>query len=259
MQYRVFFLLLGSALILAGGLLGGVSSADAASSERVERTLLEAISTEANAQKQLDEWHAIRDGLLDEARTLKLEMQWLALQKEKLDRYVASNAEKITLLEQAQSRYAVIALELEHDLVENLGRLEAYVASSPPFLPEERSNRLNFLGKTLDDPDLTIGEKYRRFIEGMNAEVEYSRKLETSNQTAVFDGKEAELIVIRAGTVGFYCLTLDRKRAGIWDAASRTFVVADNKALQAVKHLDILSGSGSFIEMAELPVLGGAQ
>lgn len=259
MSRKRFFPLLGRAALCVAALLACGMPSFAASPDRVEQTIREAVTVEAQAQERLDGWNSVRDDLLDEARTLRLEMQWLALQKEKLQRYVAANAEKINLLEQAQGRYAVAALELEHDLVDDLRKLEAHVASSPPFLPEERARRLDFLRRSLDDPELTIGEKLRRFTEGINAEVDYSRKLETSNQVAVFDGRESELIVIRAGTVGFYCLTPDKKRAGAWDAGSRSFMPLDTKGLQAVKHLETLSGSGHFVDMAELPALGGAR
>ena len=244
-------------LTLAACSLAHTSPAIAASTDRVQRKVRETVSIEAQAQKQMDDWNMHRDRLLDEARTLKLELQWLSLHTEKMQRYVATNAEKIAQMELAQGRYAVAAMELEQTLVTDVQKLEAHVAASPPFLVEERTRRLDFLKKSLNDPELTIGEKYRRFTEGLNAEVEYSRKLEISNQTAVFEGKKNELIVIRAGTVGFYCLTPDRNNAGIWDIETQTFVRADDKALRSIRELETLSGSSRFMNVMELPVTRG--
>ncbi|MDR3177136.1 MAG: DUF3450 domain-containing protein [Desulfovibrio sp.] len=226
----------------------------AAPVEKVQRDVVDAVHTEADAQTRLDAWNAERDALLDEARTLKLELQWLRLHGEKLSRYVKANAEKIDLLERAQARYAVIALELEHTLVADVDRLEAHIASTPPFLPEERSHRLAFLKKTLDDPELSIGEKFRRVAEALNAEVEYGRKLELSNQTAMFDGTRMELIVIRAGLVGFYCLTPDRTRAGIWDPAGGSFVPCDKQELRAILNLERMAHTKRYHDIALLPV-----
>ena len=241
-------------LCLAALVLPGTAVAAPGTLDAIQNDVRQTVASEAAVQKQVDDWAPVRDDMLEEIRTLTLEIQWLELQEKKLERYVASNDKKIRELEDRHSRYAIISLALENSLLGDLERLKKTVADGPDFLPEERRNRLRFLEESLDDPDLGIGEKYRRVMEGLNTEAEYGRGLETAVQTAVFDGKEMELATIRAGRVGLYCLTFDRSRAGMWDAASRSFLPVDDEALLAVRALEELALSKQYHKLAPIPL-----
>lgn len=239
---------------------GSASFAEAAVSSRaLERNVTEAVNAEASAQRQIEAWAPERDALLEEARTLKYELQWLELQTLKLERYIASNNVKIANMEEAQGRYAVIALELENNLLGDLARLEESVRQSPPFLAEERASRIKFLRDSLDDSTLSIGEKYRRFTEGLNAEVEYGKKLVVSNGVGELDGEEMDLIIVRAGRVGYYCLTMDRARGGMWDQTRRGFVSLPEAGLKAVQNVEMMSQTQQLFNFAIIPVAQGAR
>lgn len=235
----------------------GAENACAAPIQDVEKNISEAVNTEASAQQKLDAWNEERDLLLEEARTLKYEMQWLELQRLKLQRYVAANDAKIAEMEEAQGRYAIIALELENSLLEEVDRMRASVEQSPPFLAEEREARLNFLRRSLDDPELSIGEKYRRVTEGLNAEVEYGKALAVTNEVARLDGESMDLIVVRAGRVGYYCLSMDRARGGIWNPDRGEFSALEGEALQAVQNIEMMSQTKQYFNFAVIPALQG--
>lgn len=241
-------------------MFGWATFAEAAVSGRaLERSVTEAVDTEAAAQRKIEAWNAERDTLLEEARTLKYELQWLELQKLKLERYIAANSAKISRMEEAQGRYAVIALELENSLLADLSRMEESVKQSPPFLSEERANRIKFLRESLDDPELSIGEKYRRFTEGLNAEVDYGKKLAVLGGVAKLDGNEMDLILIRAGRVAYYCLTMNRARGGVWDGSQGSFVSLQGEDLKAVQHIETMSQTKQFFDFATLPALQGVR
>ena len=221
----------------------------------LEQAVDDAVDIEAAAQKQLDAWNVERDKLLEEARGIKFELQWLELQQQKLERYVASNAGKIDSMEESHARYAVVSLALENILLGDLEQLEKSIASTPPYLEEERAARVRFLRQSLDDPTLSVGEKYRRFTEGLNVEVEYGKKLELTNQRGVLDGQEMDLILVRAGRVGYYCLTMDRKRAGCWDPAGKNFVSLGEDMVQAIRNIELMSQTQQYYNFAVLPAL----
>lgn len=223
--------------------------------QSLERNVDEAIAIEAAAQEKLDAWNVERDALLQEARGIKFELQWLELQEQKLQRYVAANDERIDALEEALARYAVISLALENALLGELARLEQGIASTSPYLMEERTARVRFLRQSLDDPELSVGEKYRRFVEGVNVEVEYGRKLEISTQRGNLDGREMDLVTVRAGRIGYYCLTLDRKRAGVWHSGRNCFVPLAEDMAQMVRNMETMSQTQQYYNFAILPVL----
>lgn len=248
------------AMLCLGLLFLQASSGMAAVSSRaLERGVTEAVNTEAAAQRRIEAWNAERDGLLEEARTLKYELQWLELQKRKLERYMAANEVKIAKMEEEQGRYAVIALELENSLLADLDRMEENVRQSLPFLAAERAHRIKFLRASLDDPDLNIGEKYRRFTEGLNTEVEYGKKLEVSNGVGKLDGDEIDLIFIRAGRVAYYCLTMDRTRGGVWDSGQGGFASIGGDALKAIQNIEMMSQTRQFYDFAVLPAVQGVR
>jgi hypothetical protein len=241
-------------------LFGSAAFSEAAVSSRaLENSVTEAVNTEASAQRRIEAWTAERDGLLEEARTLKYELQWLELQKRKLERYIAANSAKIANMEEAQGRYAVIALELENSLLAELGRMEESIRQSPPFLAEERANRVKFLQESLNDPELSVGEKYRRFTEGLNAEVEYGRKLVIGNGVGRLDGEEMDLILIRAGRVAYYCLSMDRTRGGIWDKLQEGFTPLQGDELKAIQNIEMMSQTRQLYDFATLPAVQGVR
>ncbi len=229
------------------------------SGRALERNVTEAVNAEASAQRRLEAWNAERDTLLEDARALKYELQWLELQKGKLARYIAANNAKIAKMEQDQGNYAVVALELENSLLADLNRLDESVRGSLPFLPEERHNRIKFLRQSLDDPELNIGEKYRRFAEGLNAEVEYGKKLLVTTGTGKLDGEEIDLIFICAGRVAYYCLSMDRARGGVWDAARGGFVSIGGDALKAVQKIEMMAQTKQFYDFAVIPAVQGVR
>ena len=233
------------------------AQAAAASPGAIQAAVESAVHSEAEAQRRIDIWTRERDLLLEEARNLTFETQWLDLQVRKYRRFVAAQTERIEAMQRAQSRYAITALEMERVLLEYLEELENYVAESPPFLMEERQSRLDFLQATLDDADLTVGEKYRRFTEALNAEIEYGGKLEAGNQVVFFNGRELDLTVIRAGLLGYYCLTPDRRHAGVWNSASRAFVPLEEAGVAAVRTLENLTLTRQYMDMPLLPLMPG--
>ncbi len=239
---------------LLGVLVVGPANNAFANPKSIEKKVVQAVETEASAQGKLDEWSIQRDALLDEARNLRLEMQWLELQEERLQRHTKSAAEKIEKLQQAQSSYAVISLKLEQDLIEDLARLETVIKEDFPFLTEERNNRINFLRESINDPEMNIGEKYRRFMEAMQAEADYGEKLETSMQAVQFNGQLSDIITIKAGRLGYYCLTFDRAKAGIWSFSKQAFVPLGEPALQAVRSLEAMATSKQHNNLVMLPV-----
>ncbi|MBQ9106048.1 MAG: DUF3450 domain-containing protein [Mailhella sp.] len=226
----------------------------ASTADKVQDHVTKAVRAEAAVQRKIDEWHVQRDDMLEDIRMLKLETQWLELQEKKLRRYVENNQRKIHELEEAQGRYALIAMDLENNLLDQLAELKSIVAADLPFLAEERANRLRFLEETMDDHSLSIGEKYRRFAEALNAEAEYGKKLEMSSLSAQLDGRTTDLIVINAGRVGYYCLTADRKRAGTWSKTSGGFVSGDEAMLDAVRRLEEMASTKHYHDLVSLPL-----
>ncbi len=224
--------------------------------EQLENTMQGIVNEDSKAGTTVKNWHQEQDDLINELRQIKIETQWLELQKKKYTGYVSSNQRKIEEIENTNSRYAVIALQLESAMIDYLEDLKTLVNSDLPFSTEERKNRIIFLQNSLEDPDLSLGEKFRRFSEALNVEAAYGTDAEVTFQNADFDGKQTELITIRLGRVGFYALTLDLKQSGIWNKGDNSFKKASEEEHKIILALHDAINSKQFIDLIPVPMEG---
>lgn len=100
--------------------------------------------------------------------------------------------------------------------------LDEWVRLDTPFLPEERRLRVDSLRALLNRTDVPLAEKYRRVVEAYRIEAEYGLSIE-AYAGSLSSSPEAEPVsvdFVRIGRVGLYYLSLDGKRAGMWDVAA---------------------------------------
>ncbi|MBW2011938.1 MAG: DUF3450 family protein, partial [Deltaproteobacteria bacterium] len=71
-----------------------------------------------------------------------------------------------------------ISEELIPYLEDVYNRLAALVENDPPFLREERQNRIKNLRKVLDDDQVSASEKFRKMTEALFVEAEYGNTVE---------------------------------------------------------------------------------
>ncbi|MDO5531788.1 DUF3450 family protein [Sutterella sp.] len=148
-------------------------------------------------------------------RSTALEIQLLELQERKLMHTREALKERIARLEEAERRWAEISLFIENDLFDASARLNDTVREGLPFLRTERDERARFVTESVNDPALSLGEKFRRTAEALTAEAAYGAECEMTTEEAALDGRRTTLTVIRTGRVGLWALTLDRSKAGV--------------------------------------------
>lgn len=100
--------------------------------------------------------------------------------------------------------------------------LDEWVRLDAPFLPEERRLRVDSLRALLSRTDVPLAEKYRRVVEAYRIEAEYGLSIEAyaGSLSSSPEAALASVNFLRVGRVGLYYLSLDGKRAGMWDAAA---------------------------------------
>jgi hypothetical protein len=99
------------------------------------------------------------------------------------------------------------------------------VALDAPFLPEERSQRVERVKELMDDPNVAVGERYRRLMEAYTIEMDYARNIDTYAAMLDFGGRQREVNFLRVGRMALLYQTLDRSETGYWDAHNSTWVV----------------------------------
>lgn len=241
-------------LLTAGLLLATPSPGMATSQDEAQHMVDDAITTESKVQKQQTKWSEQRAVMLEEIRQLKSENIWLSFQEKKYSRYVSSLEGKIDELQRIKAELKRMEQELEPLLYTLVDRLSDSVKTDLPFLQQERDHRLNFLQATLDDHELSNGEKLRRVLEALEVETAYGRSAEMSEQTIQLDGKSTQATVFRAGRLGLYCLTPDHETAGRYDREAGGFVTMDSEFVSPLVSLQVMIERKRYTDFIFLPV-----
>ncbi len=222
--------------------------------EAIENKMTDLVKKDAQAGQKVLDWRTEQEKLIAELRHNKIEIQWLELQTTKLKHYLENTSKKIQELEETTSHYAVIELQLENAMWTYYEELASLVENDLPFLKEERTQRLEFIKNTLDDPDISLGEKFRRFSEALNVEGQYGSEIKVELGNAVLGTAATDLILIRAGRVGLYAVTLDNKVSGVWHPASKTFRLANEEEHAMILSFYEATNNIQFLQLLTLPV-----
>lgn len=102
-------------------------------------------------------------------------------------------------------------LPLMDDMIKTL---DAFIQRDIPFLLTERQNRVNNLKELMDQPDVTVAEKYRRLTEAYQIENSYATSMEAYNDT-LEDGRTVEFLQV--GRVLLLYRTPDADEIAYWD------------------------------------------
>lgn len=101
--------------------------------------------------------------------------------------------------------------------------LEQTVALDIPFLETERKTRIDTIKEMMEQPDVSVPEKYRRIMEAYQIEIEYGRTIETYNDEIEVDGTKQTVEVLRVGRISLVYRTMDGNSCGFWDTASKSW------------------------------------
>ena len=137
-----------------------------------------------------------------------------------------------------------------------LAALEEFVELDYPFQLEERRRRIQFARDAIDNPDVSIAEKFRQVLVMYQTETAYGRTIETYPDTIDLDGVERDVNIVRVGRVALIYQTTDRQETRAWDNRVRDWAelpageyrTAVQDALRVAAQLDAP-------RIIELPVL----
>jgi len=105
-----------------------------------------------------------------------------------------------------------------------------------PFLIEERANRAARLQNILDDPNMTVAQRYRLIVEAYQIENEYGRTVGWKEGTIGEGENTLTGEFLQIGRIALIFKTPDDSVLRIWDADQKDYVNLDRgKYLQDVK------------------------
>ena len=108
-----------------------------------------------------------------------------------------------------------------------LSSLEQFIELDYPFHVDERAARLVFARDAIDNPDVSIAEKFRQVLVMYQTETSYGRTIETYPETININGADRDVNIARIGRVALLYQTTDRQETGAWDNRGRQWVALD--------------------------------
>jgi hypothetical protein len=201
----------------------------------VEKHVTTAIDVRQASQKEQEKWDARRATLAAEYDRLTAENEILEAENKRLSDTSAALGQVIGQLEQERTQTRKVREELLPFLAQVQGDLTRFVADDIPFLPEERSTRLEKLVALMDDPEVAVAEKFRKTMEALSIEAEYGNTIEVYHDRILLgEDRRVSGQIFRLGRISLYYLSLDGQEAAVFDVGEQRWRPLDNRFVPEV-------------------------
>jgi len=185
----------------------------------IEKPVVEAISTLQKTQSSEENWRQTQEKLLIELETLQLHVEQLTKDRDQLKKKINLSQQRIKTKQQKLADIHRIEQEMDPFLQQVTARLQQIPKQDLPFLQKERTTRFTRLRSILQDPEVSISEKYRKTMEALQIEAEFGVTIETY-QGMIKHGDQTILVnILRLGRLGLYYVTLDKSGCGFFNIA----------------------------------------
>ncbi len=245
------FLLYVSCCLLATPLL---SSALAATAQQVLETEVQTQNANAASQQRVDKLSDDSKKALEAYRAALYKTQQLKLYAKELDAQVAAQAQEKAALTRQLGGVGVTQQEIVPLMLRMVDSLEQFIALDLPLLPDERRERVAKLKQAMRDPQVGVGEQFRRVLEAYQIENQYGLKIETWRGELKFSDSVRAVDFVMLGRLALFYLTLDETEAGRWDPAQKKWSGLEAGERTAIRQALRIAREETAPELMTLPV-----
>lgn len=221
---------------------------------RVEQPVQEAISIMQKTQENEEEWRSLQEKLGAEYDLLQLQVEQLTGFKNELEQEVARAKDRVEKKKQQLRDIKQIEKEMEPFLKNLLVRLEALPGEQLPFLQQERRRRIARLALTIDAPEISLSEKFRKSMEVLQIEAEFGMTIESTQEMVDIGGREILANIFRLGRVGLYYVTLDENQCGFFDPAKQSWQELPGQYIEPLKTAVAVAEKRRPVEFINMPL-----
>jgi len=169
---------------------------------------------------------------------------------------ISIQEQQIATLDESIASVEEVTREIPLLMKKMLASIDQFIALDYPFHVDERASRIQFARDAIDNPDVSIAEKFRQVLVMYQTETSYGRTYETYPDTITLATGERDVNIARIGRVALMYQSTDRQVTGAWDNNSRQWVELDagdyrqavQSAIRVVSNLDAP-------KIIELPVI----
>lgn len=177
-----------------------------------------------NIQLSIDKKSLLQDSIIEQYKSLNIKLESLNNENKELEERVRIDNEKLKHLDNEiknvdQTKNAILPL-----MDNMLHTLEKLIQIDTPFLLKQRVKRVEEIKELLQKANIPNFQKYSRI---MNAyEIEYGYSNTISAYQDEINGVTYNFL--RIGRVGLYYESLDKKKYGAWNSATKTWESIDS-------------------------------
>ena len=214
--------------------------------------------TQLQAQKTQQQIVALDEEtseVVNEYRSLLRENAILDTYNQQLDKQQLQQQKKLQSLATNMANVREVRMELMPLMHEMVQVLTLFVHNDIPFLWQERQLRLTELKNLLDNPNVSVADKYRRIVESYQIETEYGDTIETWQAQLPLSTENKAVQLIKVGRIGLYYLTPDHTTAGYWDNDVRTWKTLPESWLTRIQQAYQVADNKTVPTLLSLPYL----
>ena len=137
---------------------------------------------------------------------------------------ISIQEENIAALDVSIANVEVVTREIPLLMEKMLSSIEQFIELDYPFHVSERAARIAFARAAIDNPDVSIAEKFRQVLVMYQTESSYGRTIETYSDSITLGGVERDVNIARIGRITLMYQTVDRQSTGAWDNSARAWV-----------------------------------
>ena len=233
---------------------GSWAGTEPGQAEKVTKKVSKTMDIRLHTQKKEDAWAGEKAKLMASYRSLKANKEHLEKVKLKIEKTLIAQKALVEETERKIKEAARIREELQTYLESVVTRIEESIKKDLPFLPKERSVRLALIKQTLDRPDKTGAEKYRRVMEALQVETGYGNTVEVYQETIEFVDRKTLMDILRVGRLSLFCQIPDGTVVGHYDPETEKWVSLPSKYRRDINKAVEMARRERTIELVKLPI-----
>ncbi len=222
--------------------------------EKLTQPVEDAVKIRQTTQKQEEKWRNEKQKLASAYEQLQAEQSALKNRHQQLQESNKAASQRIKEKEKQLADIEQIRTQIEPFLEKQVIVLRQQMTDGLPFLTEEREQRLDRLKEILNDPDVTISEKYRKVMEAMLVEAEYGNTIEVYQQTINAGGHTILANIFRLGRISLFYQSLDQSRCGFYNVADAKWQELPAKYNRDIGTAIDIGAKRKPVELLSLPI-----
>ncbi len=235
-------------------MFGGVFMVSTASAQVLQSTIGTQNNINNAAEASQDRIDAVADeteDILNQFRQVVSETDSLKIYNAQLQRLVNNQRSELASINEQLAQLESTDRAITPLMIDMVDTLEQIVERDVPFLLDERRNRVEDMRILLDDPNVTVSEKYRRILEVYQGEIDYGRT------TFAYEGNlpdNTKVTFLRLGRTLLLYQSLDGQTTGWWDPQTRQFDTLGTEYRLPVKDGIAIAQNRRAPDLVQLPV-----